>query len=404
MKTILEINSINYSSTGNITLNIAKTARKEGYKVYTSCKYSRVGAKFQYEDQIYIGSRLERVICEELAYITGLKDHFNIIGTYKFLKKIDEIKPDLIHLHSLTDTYINLNMLFKYIRKHKIPVVWTFHDAWAMTGQCFVFETIGCRKWIDGCGHCPQLHEKPASLFLDNTSYLWHKKKKMFTSIPNMTIVTPSNWLKNLVKQSFFKDYPVTVINNGINLDLFKPEESDFREKHNIQNSFIILGVAARWPMRKGLDVFIRLAKELPDKFKIVMVGTNDETDKLLPENILSIHKTFNQQQLVEIYTAADLFITPTREDNFPTVNIEALACGTPVLTYRTGGSPEIINEKCGSVVEKNDYEAFKNEIIRIEKERPYSKQDCIDRAKEFDMNKKFSEYTELFKQILKDS
>lgn len=404
MKTILEINSINYSSTGNITLNIAKTARKEGYKVYTSCKYSRVGAKFQYEDQIYIGSRLERVVCEELAYITGLKDHFNIIGTYKFLKKIDEIKPDLIHLHSLTDTYINLNMLFKYIRKHKIPVVWTFHDAWAMTGQCFVFETIGCRKWIDGCGHCPQLHEKPASLFLDNTRYLWRKKKKMFTSIPNMTIITPSNWLKDLVKQSYFKDYPVTVINNGINLDLFKPEESDFREKHNIQNSFIILGVAARWPMRKGLDVFIRLAKELPDKFKIVMVGTNDETDKLLPENILSIHKTFNQQQLVEIYTAADLFITPTREDNFPTVNIEALACGTPVLTYRTGGSPEIINEKCGSVVEKNDYEAFKNEIIRIEKERPYSKQDCIDRAKEFDMNKKFSEYTELFKQILKDS
>ena len=404
MKTILEINSINYSSTGNITLNIAKTARKEGYKVYTSCKYSRVGAKFQYEDQIYIGSRLERVICEELAYITGLKDHFNIIGTYKFLKKIDEIKPDLIHLHSLTDTYINLNMLFKYIRKHKIPVVWTFHDAWAMTGQCFVFETIGCRKWIEGCGHCPQLQEKPASLFLDNTSYLWHKKKKMFTSIPNMTIVTPSNWLKDLVKQSFFKDYPVKVINNGINLDLFKPEESDFREKHKLQNNFIILGVAARWPMRKGLDVFIRLAKELPDKFKIVMVGTNDETDKLLPENILSIHKTFNQQQLVEIYTAADLFITPTREDNFPTVNIEALACGTPVLTYRTGGSPEIINEKCGSVVEKNDYEAFKNEIIRIEKERPYSKQDCIDRAKEFDMNKKFSEYTELFKQILKDS
>lgn len=404
MKTILEINSINYSSTGNITLNIAKTARKEGYKVYTSCKYSRVGAKFQYDDQIYIGSRLERVICEELAYITGLKDHFNIIGTYKFLKKIDEIKPDLIHLHSLTDTYINLNMLFKYIRKHKIPVVWTFHDAWAMTGQCFVFETIGCRKWIEGCGHCPQLHEKPASLFLDNTSYLWRKKKKMFTSIPNMTIITPSNWLKDLVKQSFFKDYPVKVINNGINLDLFKPEESDFREKHNIKNSFIILGVAARWPMRKGLDVFIRLAKELPDKFKIVMVGTNNETDKLLPENILSIHKTFNQHQLVEIYTAADLFITPTREDNFPTVNIEALACGTPVLTYRTGGSPEIINEKCGSVVEKNDYEAFKNEIIRIEKERPYSKQDCIDRAKEFDMNKKFSEYTELFKQILKDS
>lgn len=404
MKTILEINSINYSSTGNITLNIAKTARKEGYKTYTSCKYSGVGAKFQYEDQIYIGSRLERVICEELAYITGLKDHFNIIGTYKFLKKIDEIKPDLIHLHSLTDTYINLNMLFKYIRKHKIPVVWTFHDAWAMTGQCFVFETIGCRKWIDGCGHCPQLHEKPASLFLDNTSYLWRKKKKMFTSIANMIIVTPSLWLKDLVKQSFFKDYPVKVINNGINLDLFKPEVSDFREKHNLQNSFIILGVAARWPMRKGLDVFIRLAKELPDKFKIVMVGTNDETDKLLPENILSIHKTFNQQQLVEIYTAADLFITPTREDNFPTVNIEALACGTPVLTYRTGGSPEIINEKCGSVVEKNDYEAFKNEIIRIEKERPYSEQDCISRAKEFDMNKKFSEYTELFKQILKDS
>lgn len=404
MKTILEINSINYSSTGNIALNIARTARKEGYKVYTSCKNSRVGSRFKYEDQIYIGSRLERVLCEELAYITGLKDHFNIIGTYKFLKEIDEIKPDLIHLHSLTDTYINLNMLFKYIKKHNIPVVWTFHDAWAFTGQCFVFETAGCTKWIEGCSHCPQLHQKPASLFLDNTNYLWHKKKKMFTSIENMTIVTPSKWLKNLVEKSFFKDYPVKVINNGINLDIFKPAESDFRKKHHIEDKFIILGVASKWWLRKGLDIFIKLAKDLPEDFKIVMVGTNEETDKQLPENILSIHKTFDQKELAEIYSAADLFANPTREDNFPTVNIEALACGTPVLTFRTGGSPEIIDKTCGSVVDKDDYEAFKKEIIRIRKENPYSIENCVKRAEKYDMNKKFSEYTELFKKILKDS
>lgn len=216
-----------------------------------------------------------------------------------------------------------------------------------------------------------------------------------------MTIVTPSKWLAGLVKESYLKDYPVKVINNGIDLNIFKPTESDFRKKYGLENKYIVLGVAFGWGKRKGLDVFCELAKRLDsEKYQIVLVGTDDGIDELLPNNIISIHRTQNQTQLAEIYTAADVFANPTREENYPTVNMESIACGTPLVTFNTGGSPEIIDETCGTAVPKDDINAMCNEIIRVCETQPYSKVSCLKKAKGFNKNEKFEQYARLYSKL----
>ena len=229
---------------------------------------------------------------------------------------------------------------------------------------------------------------------------MYELKKEWFNVVENLTLVTPSKWLANLTRESFLKEYPVQVIYNGINLEVFKPTESDFRVKYNLENKKIILGVAFAWNERKGLDVFVELSKRLGKDYKIVLVGTSETVEKQVSENIICIRRTQNQTELAQIYTAADLFVNPTREEALGLVNLEALACGTPVVTFKTGGSPECIDQTCGSVVEKNDVDGLLSEIIRICEQKPYSKEACIERAKKFDMNEKFLEYVKLYEQI----
>ncbi len=401
---IVAINTVNYGSTGKIMLQIADAVRAEGNRATVCCAASRQNYKTQDPDQIFIGDRVSRNIHLILAKYTGLHDCFSIFSTLRFLKKINEIKPDIIHLHNLHIDYINLSLLFSYIKKHQISVVWTLHDCWAFTGHCPYFTLTKCDKWKTGCHHCPSYREYPIS-YVDLTKPMWKLKKKWFTGIKNMTIVTPSQWLSDLVKQSFLKEYPVKVINNGIDLDVFKPSDSDFRNQYVIpEKKYIVLGLALGWEKRKGLDVFIELSKRLdPEMYQIVLVGTDETIDKQLPATIMSIHRTNSQQELAEIYTAADVFLNPTREDNFPTVNIEAIACGTPVITFDSGGSPECLDEKCGRTVECDDIDTLEKEIIQVCKQRVFSKTDCTDKAKEYDKNQKFLEYVDLFHSINND-
>lgn len=399
MKTVL-INSCNFGSTGNIMLEIAETAENGGYTAAVCYPQSRDNSRKQKEKDFIIGTRFSRNIHLQLAGITGLNGCFSYFSTLKLLKKLDKLKPDIIHLHNLHNCYINLPMLFKYIKKHNIKTVWTLHDCWSFTGHCPYFDMIGCDKWKTGCYSCPQYKEYPKSLF-DNSKYMYRLKKKWFTGIKDMTIVTPSEWLAGLVKESYLKDYPVKVINNGIDLNVFKPTESDFRKKYALENKYIVLGVAFGWGRRKGLDVFVELARRLDkEKYKVVLVGTDDNVDKLLPENIISIHRTQNQTELAKIYAAADVFANPTREENYPTVNMEALACGTPVVTFNTGGSPEMLDETCGAAVAKDDNDAMYNEIIRICEKKHYSLEACIKKAKGFDKNEKFGEYIRLYEVL----
>lgn len=394
---IAEINSCNFGSTGNIMLEIAQTARNCSHTVCVSYPKSRDNAKKQSDKDIVIGNRISRNFHLKLAEITGLNGCFSYFSTVRFLKKLDMFKPDIIHLHNLHNCYINLSLLFKYIKKHNVKTVWTLHDCWSFTGHCTYFDMAGCSRWKTECRNCPQYKEYPKSMF-DNSKRMYKLKKKWFAGVENMTIVTPSKWLAELVKGSYLKDYPVKVINNGIDLNIFKPTESDFRKKYGLENKYIVLGVAFGWGKRKGLDVFCELSKRLDSgKYQIVLVGTDDGVDKLLPDNIISVHRTQNQTELAEIYTAADIFANPTREENYPTVNMESIACGTPVVTFNTGGSPEIINETCGTEVPKDDINAMYNEIICACETQPYSKDDCLKRAESFDKNKKFREYVRLY-------
>ena len=390
---IVQINATcGKGSTGKICVDISRllTERNiENYILYTG-DTSEYPLGVCYADRWQIKTEALR------SHMNGLYGFNSRRITNNLLRQLDAIQPDLVHLHNLHGHNCNLEMLSHYLKEKHIKVFWTFHDCWAFTAYCPHFTMAKCEKWKTGCESCPQYHD--FSFWIDRSEALYHKKLELLVGL-DLTIITPSQWLADLVKQSFLQTYPVKVINNGIDLDVFKPTLSDFREKYHIpQDCAVLLGVAFDWGRRKGLDVFAELAKRLdPEKYQIVLVGTNDRIDRSLPPQIISIHRTHNQQELAEIYTAADLFVNPTREDNYPTVNMESIACGTPVLTFDTGGSPEIIDEKSGSVVRYNDIEALGREIIRICEKNCYEKEHLLFKAQEFNRNKRLSEYCHVY-------
>ena len=389
---IIEINSMNFGSTGKIMLGIAEVARIDGDKIWTYNPDGRTQKKEILENHT-IGNRYERFISAKINYFAGKQGALNLIGTYKFLSELEQIKPDIIHFHNLHSNYINFALLFKYINKNNIKVVWTLHDCWAFTGHCPYFDIVQCKKWISGCYSCPMIHQYPATKW-DNSRREYNRKRKIFTSVKNMLIVTPSQWLADLTRDSFLNKYPVEVIYNGIDLSIFQPRDSDFRNKYRVENKFIILGVAFSWGIRKGQDRFEKLAEKLDERFQIVLVGIDEKNIK--SDKIICITKTDNQQQLAEIYTAADVLLNPTREDNFPTVNIEALACGTPVLSYGAGGSAEAFDEKSGMIV--SDDTIVEN-LESLYKEN-FKEEDCIIQGKKFDQNMKFREYINIYHSI----
>ena len=393
---IVQINATCGSgSTGKICVDISRLLTDkniENYIIYS-------GKKSDYPLGIYCGDSKEIKIQALRSHLFGLYGFNSKQITKRMLKKLDEIEPDVVHLHNLHGHNCNLEMLLDYLRAHHIKIFWTFHDCWAFTAYCPHFSMDKCDKWKDGCHDCHRYREY--AFFFDRSRELYNKKKKASEGL-DLTIVTPSQWLADLVKQSFFKNYPVKVINNGIDLGIFKPTPSDFRAKHGIPNDkYIVLGVAFGWGVRKGLDVFIELSKRLDkEKYQIILVGTDEKIDNQLPSNIISIHRTQNQRELAEIYTAADVFANPTREEVFGLVNVEALACGTPGVTFDAGGSPECYDETCGSVVPCDDIDAMEKEIIRICEDKPFSTGDCIKYAKNFNIQKKYREYLKLYGEI----
>lgn len=397
---IVQINGGAKGSTGKIMRGIADVARTQGHEVMCASPITTTNRDAGEDCGYYrIGTFNSRRVNVALARITGFNGCFAWFETYKLLKKIDEFKPDIIHLHNLHDSYINLPMLFSYIKKHNVPTVWTLHDCWSFTGQCPHFTIVKCDKWKVGCHNCPQYKEYPASLY-DNTKKMWQLKKKWFTGVKNMTIVTPSEWLAGLAKESYLKEYPIQVINNGIDLDVFKPTKSDFREKYGISPSeCVILGVSFGWNYKKGLDCFVKLRNELNEQYRIVLVGTDSSIDKQLPSGIVSIHRTQNQKELAEVYSAADVFFNPTREEVLGLVNLESLACGTPVVTFNTGGSPECIDEYSGIIVEEGD------DIKTVFEKKTYAnimEENCIKRAKQFKENEVYLKYLNIYTITLK--
>lgn len=359
---VLFINAVcGTGSTGKICIELAKKYETEGHEVKIAYgRHAYVPDEYK-KYAIRIGNNFDVKLHALQTRIFDTHGFASIKATKKFLKWADEFKPDLLWLHNLHGYYINIELLFKWIKQYpNMKINWTLHDCWAFTGHCAHFTAVGCEKWKTHCCNCEQKKQYPASLFLDNSYKNFELKKKLFTGIKNLEIIVPSNWLANLVKQSFLKEYPIKVIHNKIDTSIFKPLNSDFKEKNNLTDKKIILGVANVWDDRKGLKDFLKLSNMVDDKYKIVLVGLTKKQIDQLPVNILGIERTKNQKELVEIYSSSFVFFNPTYEDNYPTVNLEAQACGIPVITYDTGGCRETLYTKNSFCIKKDVYEVIK--------------------------------------------
>lgn len=396
---VLEINAtIGTGSVGRIVEDIHNLLVEKGH----TCKiaYGRgKNNRLPESNSIKIGKSRDVLYHIIMARLTDKAGFYSKNATKKLIKKIKEYSPDIIHMHGNYGYYINIEILFEFLSKINIPVVNTLHSCWDFTGHCCYFDYIKCNKWKTNCFDCPQKKTYPESLIFDKSDWNYKKKKELLNSIKTMRIVTPSQWMANLVEESFLKKYPIQVIPNGIDLKIFQPTQSCFREKNNLEKKWVILGVANKWSERKGLDVFIKLAMDLPNEYQVVIVGVNKQQKKALPPNVIAIERTNDTRELAEIYTAADAFINPTYEDNFPTTNLESLACGTPVITYETGGSPECITKDCGVVIDKGNYRELYNTIVKLDYKK-ISNNDCINQSKKYDKNIQFIRYLNLFEDM----
>lgn len=391
---VLHINSVPYGSTCRVMLGIARAAESAGIDCDTAAGYSTHPVPDLPERHQQIGGLVSKSIHMLLARLTGMNGCFSVLATLRLLRRIKREKYDLLHFHNLHGWYVNLPLLMRFVKKHRIPVVWTLHDCWALTGQCAHYTAIGCERWRTACGQCPQRNLYPQSL-ADLSRFMHRLKKRWFSDVPALTLVTPSQWLADQVAQSFLRDVSLQVIANGIDQTVFKPTPGGMITP----GRHMVLGVAGGWTQRKGLDVFIELAGRLGTDYQIVLAGTDERTDPLLPKNIVSIHRTQSTVELAKMYTAADVFVNPTYEDTFPTVNLEALACGTPVITFDAGGSAECLDESCGTTVPVGNVAAMEAAIRRVCTEKPFSSQSCIRRAEGFDQQNAFQAYLALYQQ-----
>ncbi|MBR3606512.1 MAG: glycosyltransferase [Lachnospiraceae bacterium] len=407
---IVYINTVcSTGSTGKITTSLYHLSKSAGHEPYIA--YGR-GTAASELNSYKIGNLLDFGAHVLSNFFRGNSGFASLKVTKKFILWLEEIQPDLIHLHNIHGFYINIPLLFDYIKRKQIPVVWTLHDCWPITGQCAFFEYSGCEKWKKECYSCPVYRsDYPYSLFKDNSKKNYYIKKETFTNIPKMIIVTPSHWMAFLIKESFLKEYPVITIPNGIDLNIFSPNTNNVSSKVPLSqnpldnNKRILLGVANVWDKRKGLEYFKELADTLDSNYHIVLIGVSKKQQKKLgkqyPNRITAITRTTNQKELAEWYRNAYAFINPTLEDNFPTTNLEALACGTPVITFNTGGSPEALTSSCGIVVEKGNIKKLKEAILSLENSTEITSSTCRIRSLIYDKDRVFEPYLELYNRIL---
>lgn len=396
---ILIINvTANSGSTGRIAEEIGQKAVDGGYECYFAYGRTNNNSKLK---TIQIGSTLDIKIHGVQSLLFDNHAFASKSATKKFVDEIIRIKPNLVHIHNIHGYYLNIEILLEYLAKANIPVICTLHDCWTFTGHCAHFENINCMKWKTLCHDCPKTKLYPKSLLIDGSKRNYLKKKQLFTNLKKLTIVTPSQWLGDMVKESFLSPYPLKVIYNGVDTKVFKPcVLSQIKAKYKIETGVkIILGVASVWTKNKGFEDFYKLSSELGDDTRIVLVGLSDKQLESLPKNIIGIKRTESVKELSALYSIADVFANPTYLDNFPTTNIEALACGTPVITYKTGGSPEAIDSETGIVVEQGNLVALKNAIntVMAKSKSHYATQCRLRAEKLYNKDDRFMDYVEMY-------
>lgn len=405
---VLQINTVykNGGSTGRIAWEIQRLSREEGIDAYVAYGYNTGNEVSDHEMELQGLLRRKANILR--CRLWPRHGFYNEAETRKLLKWVNEIKPDIIHLHNIHNSYVNVKILFDYIKTHDIPVVWTLHDCWSFTGWCAYFDYAGCDKWKTHCQNCPNKHDYPVTWFFDLSESNFDKKRACFCGVKNMTLVAPSQWLADLTRNSFLKNYPVRVINNGIDTTVFKPygNSSDVRKKYGIGDRKMILAMAMQMGKRKGIDYLLAMREQLNTDECLVLVGGKlEEMVKIKTERCVCVPRTSNVEELSAIYSAADVFINPTLEDNFPTTNIEALSCGTPVITFHTGGSVESVDPKVGMIVEKGDGKELLMAIREVlKKGKSTYSEACREKAlRLYDKRDRFMEYIELYKEIIEN-
>ncbi len=407
---ILQINTcLHIGGTGMVAESCGREVLKEGWDSYIA--YSR-----NYISQVpSSASKIIKIGNKVDVYIHALQTRiFDTHGlgsqtsTKKFIEDIDKISPDIVHLHNLHGYYLNYPLLFSYLKEKSIPVVWTLHDCWSFTGHCTHFESVGCEKWKIGCGKCPRKKDYPSSMLFDKSKSNYLKKINAYGNYDKLTLVPVSNWIEKRLNASFLQNHKIRVIHNGIDLNKFHPASENLtkslREKYGLKDKRIILGVASTWTPMKGLLDFIELRKVLPETVLIVLLGLTEKQIQKLPRGIVGLKRTEDFDELLGFYSLSNVFCNPTYEDTFPTTNLEALACGTPVITYKTGGSPEAIDRDTGLVVEKGDITGLSKAILHVlSNNKEHYSTACRKRAEaKWNREDRFKEYIELYKEIIK--
>lgn len=394
MPKLLIVNiTCNQGSTGKISEQVGVMMKERGWDVY-----------YAHGDRRVNPSKLKTIPFSSVKgeYLHALKSLLldddglgSTQATRQLVERIKEIRPDVIQLHNLHGYYLNYKVLFEYLNTTNIPVVMTLHDCWSFTGHCVHFVTAGCDKWKIGCSKCPMYNQAPKKSLIDRSARNYQLKKDLIASYEHLTIVPVSEWLGGLVKQSIYKEHPIQVIQNGIDLSVFMPQKKE-------EGKFRILGVANPWSKDKGLYDVYKLRKMLSEsEFEITLVGLSEKQLKILPKGINGIMRTSNQQELAELYAKSTVLINPTYADTFPTTNLEALACGTPVITYKTGGSPESLDEATGVVVKQGDIHGLADAIKQMRK-HPIPSDTCRSRAEQlFDKNQRFLDYVRLYESLI---
>ncbi|WP_313252531.1 glycosyltransferase [Empedobacter sp.] len=391
-----------YGSTGSICEDIANLLEQQGHECYIA--YGQLSTS--YHKSFKIGTRIENHLHNVGSRLIGKQGYFSKSGTKNLISYIENVKPDIIHLHNLHGNYLNLQILFEYFIKVQIPIVYTLHDCWAFTGKCAHFTDVQCYKWKTQCYSCPQLKKYPPSLFFDYSKDMYVDKKNWFTSIQKMNIIPVSNWLASEVEQSFLKKYPITPIYNWVNHSIFKETiDREVIKRYNIdENKFTIVLVSAIWDTKdvKWQDA-LKLATMIDKDIQILMIG-NVSSPKLLPKNIKHIPYVNGKEELAKIYSISDVYIHLSTEDTFGKVIAEALSCGTPAIVYNSTACPEIIDNTSGYVVEKRNVKEVYEAVLKIkEKGRIFFSKNCRERViKEFDLKTNIDLTIQVYKKLLK--
>lgn len=402
VKKLLQINvTANWGSTGKIAESIGLVAQMRGWEIYMA-HGSRYVCRSQMKS-IQIGSKLD----EFIHFGQGLfLDNHGLASkgaTKRFLEQVDVIRPDIVHLHNIHGYFLNYPMLFEYLKKKQIPVVWTLHDCWAFTGHCCHFILVQCEKWKkEGCHNCQRKSAYPKS-YVDRSQRNYHLKKQIFSSLNKVVVVSVSQWLKANVDQSFLSFYPGRVIYNGIDTTVFKFTANTIKKDLGIEDKYLLIGVATAWSDTKGLKDYYKLAKILPSNFQIVLIGLSPKQIKELPVGIIGINRTNNQQELVQYYSAADIVLNLSYAETFGLTTVEGFACGTPSIVYNATASPELIKEGTGIIVAPGDIDGVKKAVLKlIQRGKNYYSANCRQWAEQqFDKTKCFEQYVELYNDLI---